>query len=84
VRHVGLKGKTRIAYAILDGKPEEKGPLERVRRRCEDNNKMDLKGMGCEGVDWIQVAQSRDQWQTLLNMAMKLRVPQKAGNFLPI
>jgi len=42
------------------GKPEVKIPLGRPRRRWEDNIKMDLQEVGCEGIDWIDLAQDRD------------------------
>jgi hypothetical protein len=43
---------------------------------------MDLGEIGWEGVDWMVLAQDRDQWRALVNTVVKLRVPQKAGNFL--
>ena len=43
---------------------------------------MDLQGVGCEGMDWIDVAQDMDRWRTLVNVVMDLRIPKKAGNFL--
>jgi hypothetical protein len=54
---------------------EEKTPLGRPRRRWEDNIKMDLQEVGFRGVDWIEVAQDRDRWRTLVNAVMNLRVP---------
>jgi hypothetical protein len=47
-----------------------------------DNIKMDLREIGWDGMDWIDLAQDRDQWMDLVNMAMNLRVPQSAGKFL--
>jgi hypothetical protein len=44
------------------GKPEEKRLLVRPRRRWVDNIKIDLQEVGCEGMDWIEVAQDRDRW----------------------
>jgi hypothetical protein len=51
----------RIAYRILVGKPEGKRPLGRPRRRRVDNIKMDLREIGWDGMDWIDLAQNRDQ-----------------------
>ena len=56
------------------GKPEEKRPLGRPRRRCEDNIKMDLQEVGW-GIDWIELAQDRDRWRALVTEVMNLRVP---------
>jgi hypothetical protein len=55
-------GQTGNAFKILFGKPEEKRPLGRPRNRWEDNIGMDLRDIGWEGVDWIHLAQDRDQW----------------------
>jgi hypothetical protein len=38
--------------------------------------------IGRDGVDWIELAQGRDQWRALVNTVMKLRVPKNAGNLL--
>jgi hypothetical protein len=53
-------GETRNAYRILVGKPEGKGPLGSPRRRWVDNIKMDLRKIGWDGRDWIELAQGRD------------------------
>jgi hypothetical protein len=63
------------AYRILVGKPERKRPLGRPRRRWVDNIKMDLRVIGWDGMDWINQAQDRDEWRTLVNTVMNLRVP---------
>jgi hypothetical protein len=68
-------GEKRNAYRILVGKPEGKIPLGRPRRRWEDNIKMDLREIGWGGMDWIDVAQDRDQWRALVNTVMNLGVP---------
>jgi hypothetical protein len=73
--YVARMGETRNAYRILVGKPEGKTPLERPRRRWLDNIKMDLRVIGWDGMDWIELAQDRDQWKALVNAAMNLRVP---------
>jgi CRISPR/Cas system-associated protein Cas7 (RAMP superfamily) len=64
------------------GKPLGRRPLGRLRRRWEDNIKMDLQDVGCGGMDWIELAQDRDRWQALLNAVMNLRVTLNVGNFL--
>jgi hypothetical protein len=65
-------GEKRNAYRILVGKPEGKRPLGRPRRRCEDNIRMDLRAVGYGGMDWIDLAQDRDQWRALVkHYAMK-------------
>jgi hypothetical protein len=43
---------------------------------------MDLREIGWDGVDWIELAQDRDQWRALVNTVMNLRVPKIAGTFL--
>jgi len=65
----------RGVYRVLVGKPEGKGPLARPRRRWEDNIKMDLQEVGCEGMDWMELARDRDSWRALVNTVMNLRVP---------
>jgi hypothetical protein len=57
------------------GKPDGKRPLGRPRRRWEDNIKMDLKQTEWESVDWMHLAQDRDQWRAVVNTVMNLRVP---------
>jgi hypothetical protein len=57
------------------GNPEGKRQLGRPMRRWFDNVKMDLRGIGWGGMDWIDLAQDRDQWRAPVNMVMKLRVP---------
>jgi hypothetical protein len=73
--HVGRMGEMRNVYRILVGNPEGKRPLGRPRRRWVDNIKMDLGEIGWDGVDWIELAQDRDQWRALVNTVMNLRVP---------
>jgi hypothetical protein len=68
-------GKGRGVYRDLDGRPEGKRSLGRPRRRWEDNIKMDLRGIGIDEANWIQLAQDRVQWRDFVNTLMKLRVP---------
>jgi hypothetical protein len=56
------------------GKPEGKRPLGRSRRRWVDNIEVDLRELGWDGVDWIGLAQDRDQWRALVNTVMNLQV----------
>jgi hypothetical protein len=68
-------GEMRNVYKILVGKPKGKRPFGRPRRIWEDNIKMDLRGIGFEGVNWIHLAQDRDRCLAVVNMAISLRVP---------
>jgi hypothetical protein len=67
-------GERRDAYKALVGKPEGRRPLGRPRRRWEYNIKMDLREVGWGGADWIDLAQDRDRWRTLVYTVMNLRV----------
>ena len=73
--HVVRMGEERVVYRVLVGKPEEKRPLGRPRRRWVDNIRMDLQEVGCGYMDWIGLAQDRDRWSTLVSAVMNLRVP---------
>jgi hypothetical protein len=64
----------RIITRVLVGKPEGKRQLGRLRRRWEDNIRMDLQEAVCGDVDWIGFAQDRDRWRVISNMVMNLRV----------
>jgi hypothetical protein len=50
--------------------------------RWLNNIKMNLREMGWDGVDWIDMAQDRDQWRALVNTVLNLRVPKNVGKFL--
>jgi hypothetical protein len=73
--HVARMGEKRNSYRILVGKPEGRRPLGRPRRRWVDNMKIDLREIGWDDVDWVDLAQDRDQWRALVNSVMNLRVP---------
>jgi len=62
-------------YRVLVGEPEGKRPLGIPRSRWEDNVKMDLKDVGCGGMDWIKLAQDMGRWRALVNAVMNIRVP---------
>ena len=66
-------GERRGVHRVLVGKPEEKGPLGRPRRRWEDNIKMDLQDVGGGCGDWMELA--RDRWRALVSTVTKFRVP---------
>ena len=57
------------------GKPEGNRQLEGPRCGWEDNIKMNLQEVGCEGIDWTDLAQDRDRCQALVNAVMSLHVP---------
>ncbi|KAJ4448703.1 hypothetical protein ANN_00093 [Periplaneta americana] len=72
--HVARMGESRNAYRVLVGRPEGKRPLGRPRHRWEDNIKMDLKEVGYDDRDWINLAQDRDRWRAYVRAAMNLRL----------
>jgi hypothetical protein len=62
-------------YRGLVGDPVGKRPFGRPKRRWEVNIKMDLQEAGCWNMDWIELAQDRDRWRTIVNAVMNLRDP---------
>jgi hypothetical protein len=77
----GTHGEGRGVYRVLVGKSEVKRPLGRPRRRREDNIKMNLRGIGIDGVNLIQLAQDRVQWRACENTVMNLRFPSESWIF---
>jgi hypothetical protein len=65
----------RNSHKNLAQETEWKRPPRISRHRWENNVKMDHEGTGCEGSDWIRLASDTNQWRTLVNTVMKLRVP---------
>jgi hypothetical protein len=70
-----MNGDKRNACRLLVGKPEGKRPLGISRCSWVDDIKMDLRQIEWGSMDWIDLAQDRDQWRTLVNMVMNLQVP---------
>jgi hypothetical protein len=68
-------GEGRDVYRVLVGKPETKRPLGSPRSKWDDNIRMDLQEVGCEGMDWIELAHYRDRWWALVTAVMDLRFP---------
>jgi hypothetical protein len=56
------------------GKPEGKRPWRRCKCRWEDNIEVHFREIGLDGMDWIDLAQDKDQWRALVNMVMNFRV----------
>jgi hypothetical protein len=71
------RGEKRIEG--FGGKTRRKEPLEKRRRRWKDGIKMDLREIGCGGVEWIRLAQDRDRWRVVVNAVMNLRVLAPRG-----
>jgi hypothetical protein len=68
-------GEIRNEYRILLENPEGKRPFGTSRRKWKGNIRMDLREIGWEGVDWIHLAQDRDQCLAFVNTVMNLWVP---------
>jgi hypothetical protein len=65
----------RGVYRVFFGRPKGKRPLGRPRPRWEYNIKMDLREIGTNRANWIQMAQDRVHWRAFVNTIMNLRVP---------
>jgi len=66
-------GREEVCIGFYWGKPEGKNPLGKPRSGWEDNIEMDLREVGGGG-DYMALAQDRDRWRALVNMAMNFRV----------
>ena len=66
--------KRRGAYTVLVGRTLGKRPPRRPKRRRENNIKIYLLEVGWLGMDWIDLAQDRDNWRALMNVLMNIRV----------
>lgn len=67
IKTISTLGEMRNSCIIVAGKPEDKKPLGRSRRRREDNIKVDLEEIGCKDAFRIYVAQDRTQWRVVVN-----------------
>jgi hypothetical protein len=74
-RGYSTNGDRRNAYRFMVGKPEEKRPVGKPRRRWLDNIKMGLGDIGWGCMKWADLAQDRGQVRVLVNMVMNLEVP---------
>jgi len=72
--HVARMGRGEACTGFWWGNLRKR-PLGRPRRRWEANIKMDLHEVGCEGLDWIELAQDRDRWRALVKAVMNFQVP---------
>jgi hypothetical protein len=79
---VGITGEERGVHGVLVGKPEGKMPLGRPRHRWEDNIKMDLQEVGGDGRDWVELAEDRDRWRSLVSTERTFGFHKNVGNFL--
>jgi hypothetical protein len=73
-------GEERNAYRILVGKTEGNRPLARPRRKWMENIVLDLREIGWDGMDLIDLAQDRDQWRALVNMVMNFGFHKMLGS----
>jgi hypothetical protein len=71
-----------VSYRVLVEKPDGKRPLGRLRSTWEDNIIMDLQEVGCEGMDWIELAQDRDSWRGICDRGNEPLRSIKCGEFL--
>jgi hypothetical protein len=55
-------------------KPEGKRPLEKPRLKWEVNSKMDIQEVGCEGMDWIELALDKDRWREYVTAVKEVQV----------
>ena len=73
--YVARMEEGKSAFKILAGKPAGNRRLRRPRRRWEENIRLDLKEIGINTRNWVDLAQDRDYWRALVNAVLNLRVP---------
>jgi hypothetical protein len=74
-RACSTNGEKENAYRTLVEMSDGKRPLGRPRRRWVDDITVDLREIGWDGVEWIDMAEDRDQWRALVNTVLNLQVP---------
>jgi hypothetical protein len=72
--HVARMGERIDVYQALVGKSEGRRTLGRPKRKWEDNIKMHFQEVEWEGVDWIDLAQDRNRWRTVVKTVMNFKV----------
>jgi len=75
-------GGKQSAHGVLVGKPAGKRQLERARRGCGNNIKMEFHEIVCRAVDWTDLAQQMDKRRNYANAVINVQVSQNADNFL--
>jgi hypothetical protein len=80
--HVARMGERKGVYRVLVGEHEGKRPLGRSRRKWKDNIKMDLQGVRCGDMGWIEQAQDKNRWWAFVNAVINFRADKTKGNFL--
>jgi hypothetical protein len=73
--YVARMGEGKYMCRVLVGKSKGKRPLGNLRRRWEDNIKIELQEVVCGCMDWFELAKDRDRWRALVNDVMNLRLP---------
>jgi hypothetical protein len=68
---MGEEGKL---YKVFVGKPKGKRPLGPPRRRWESGIRMDLREIGWEDFEWVQLVRDRSKWRAIVNAVMNLRL----------
>jgi hypothetical protein len=74
-RAFSTNGEEEECIDDIGGEARWKETTGRPRRRWMDNIKMDLREIGWDGMDWIDLTQDRYKWKALVNTVMNLRVP---------
>jgi hypothetical protein len=72
-------GERRGVYRVLEGRPEGKRPLGRLRHSEDDNIKRDVQEIGCVSVEWVDLSQDRDKWCALVKKLLNLRFSKILG-----